>query len=72
MSLTYSYDRPVGNATMIQVVFDDGNQTKVFEFEATFTDGVYDADATEATVAAAANTLITKFTTVSDDPMPGA
>lgn len=72
MSLTYTYDQPVGSATKIQVVFDDGNQTKVFEFEAAFTDGVYDADATEAIVAAAANTLITEFTVVSDDPMSGA
>jgi len=62
MSLTYSYDQPVGNATMIQVVYDDGNQTKVLELEAAFVDGVYDADATEVLVAAAANTMLPKFT----------
>ena len=62
MSLTYTYDQPVGNATMIQVVFDDGNQTKVFEFEAAFANGVYDADATAAIVAAAANTMLEEFT----------
>jgi len=57
MSVTYSYDQPVGNATMIQVVYDDGTQTKVLELEAAFIDGVYDADATESVVAAEANTV---------------
>ena len=52
MAVTYSYDAPVGGATLIQVVCDNGTQTKVLELEAVFTDGVYDSDATESLVAA--------------------
>lgn len=57
MSVTYSYSEPVGGATMMQVVYDNGSATKVLELEAVFVDGVYDATATEAVAAAQADTV---------------
>lgn len=57
MSVTYNYDMPVGGATMMQVSYYLGDQNKVIELQAVFIDGVYDADATEAVVAAQANTI---------------
>lgn len=57
MSVTYNYDMPVGGATMMQVSYYLGDQNKVIELQAVFIDGVYDADATEAVVAAQANTV---------------
>ena len=57
MSVTYSYDEPVGGATIMQVVYAKGSTTKVLELEAVFVDGVYDANATEAVVAGEAETV---------------
>lgn len=57
MSVTYTYDMPVGGATMMQVSYYSGDQNKVIELEAVFVDGVYDADATEAVVVAQVNTV---------------
>ena len=57
MSVTYNYDEPVGGATIMQVSYYSGDQNKVIELEAVFVDGVYDANATEAVVAAQANTV---------------
>ena len=62
MSVTYNYDEPVGGATLMQVSYYSGDQNRVIELEAVFVDGVYDADATEAIVAAQANTVF-------DDPV---
>lgn len=66
MSITYSYDEPVGGATMMQVVYDNGTQTKVLELEAVFANGVYDADATELVVAAEVDTVF--YTPPNDGP----
>lgn len=57
MDVTYTYDEPVGGATMMQVVYANGSTTKVLELEAVFVGGVYDADATEAVVAAEVETV---------------
>ena len=57
MEVTYSYSEPVGGATMMQVVYDNGSATKVLELEAVFVDGVYDANATQAVVAAEVETV---------------
>lgn len=67
MSVTYSYDEPVGGATMMQVVYRNGAETKVLEIEAVFANGVYDADATELVVATQADTV---FATPTEDPLP--
>ena len=34
MSVTYTYDMPVGGATMMQVSYYSGDQNKVIELEA--------------------------------------
>ena len=62
MSVTYSYDEPVGGATEIQVVFEYNDDCRCISMESVFTDGEYDADATEAAVAAVANTMLEVFT----------
>jgi len=57
VDVTYSYSEPVGGATMMQVVYANGSTTKVLELEAVFVDGVYDANATQAVVAAEVETV---------------
>jgi len=42
---------------MMQVVYANGSTTKVLELEAVFVDGVYDANATQAVVAAEVETV---------------
>lgn len=68
MAVTYSYDPPVGGATEIQVVFEYNDDCRSRSFESVFTDGEYDAVATEAIVAAAANNILTEFTKQIIDP----
>ena len=52
MSISYYYSAPVGGATLIQIVYDNGTDTIMVELDAVFTEGEYDAVATEALVAA--------------------
>lgn len=70
MSVTYNYDEPVGGATVMQVSYYSGDQNKVIELEAVFANGVYDAAATEAVVAAQANTVFDEpaLPTPTEDP----
>lgn len=63
MSVTYNYDEPVGGATLMQVSYYSGEQSKTVEFDAVFVDGKYDAEATELVVAAKADTIF-------DEPTP--
>ena len=51
MSISYHYGNPVGEATLLQVVYDNGTDTIMVELDAVFTEGEYDAVATEALVA---------------------
>lgn len=69
MAVTYSYDRPVGGATEIQVVFEYNQHYQSRSIESVFTDGEYDADATETIVAAAAKNILEEYTdpTVESD-----
>ena len=68
MAVTYSYDPPVGGATEIQVVFEYNHDYRSRSMESVFTDGEYDAVATEAIVAVAANNILTEFTKQIIDP----
>lgn len=68
MAVTYSYDPPVGGATEIQVVFEYNDDCRSRSMESVFTDGEYDAVATEAIVALAANNILTEFTKQIIDP----
>lgn len=52
MSISYHYGSPAGSATVIQVVYDNGTDTIMVELDAVFTEGEYDATATETLVAA--------------------
>lgn len=61
MAVTYSYDPPVGGATEIQVVFEYNNHYQSRSIESVFTDGEYDATATETTVAALAETILEEY-----------
>lgn len=52
MSLTWTYTAPEGAATSISVTFNTGEWLHVRDVNAVFdSEGVYDADATEARVA---------------------
>ena len=51
MSISYHYSAPVGGATLIQIVYDNGTDTIMLELDAVFTEGAYDSTATEALVA---------------------
>ena len=51
MSVTYTYSAPEGESKTIDVSFTDGEITHNRQVNAVFTDGVYDADATETRVA---------------------
>ena len=50
MSISYHYDKPLGGATLTQVVYDNGTDTIMVEVEAVFTEGEYDAILTEELV----------------------
>jgi hypothetical protein len=51
MSVTYTYSAPEGESKTVDVSFTDGEITHNRQVNAVFTDGVYDADATETRVA---------------------
>ena len=52
MAVTHAYDDPTGDETAVEVTFtsDSPSMTHVRSVNAVFTDGSYDADATEARV----------------------
>ena len=50
MAVTYTYEAPEGDATVVEVTFTDGTITHTRSVNAVFVDGVYDADATEVRV----------------------
>lgn len=47
MAVTYTYEAPEGDATVVEVTFTDGTIAHTRSVNAVFVDGVYDADATE-------------------------
>lgn len=51
MAVTYTYDAPTGDEITVNVTFTDGTVTYERPVNAVFTDGAYDADATETRVA---------------------
>ena len=50
MAVTWTYEAPEGDATVVEVTFTDGTITHTRGVNAVFVDGVYDADATETRV----------------------
>ena len=50
MAITYTYEAPEGDATVVEVTFTDGTITHTRSVNAVFVDGLYDADATETRV----------------------
>ena len=68
MVVTYSYDAPVGGASEIQVVFEYNHDYRSRSMESVFTNGEYDAIATEAIVAEMANDMLAEFTTERINP----
>lgn len=50
MAVTYTYEAPEGDSTVVEVTFTDGTITHTRNVNAVFVDGVYDADATETRV----------------------
>ena len=50
MAVTWTYEAPEEDATVVEVTFTDGTITHVRAVNAVFVDGVYDADATEVRV----------------------
>jgi len=51
MPVTWTYSAPEGDNKTVDVNFTDGTLTHNRQVNAVFTDGVYDADATETRVA---------------------
>ena len=50
MAVTWTYDAPEGDATVVEVTFTDGTTTIERGVNAVFTEGTYDATATETRV----------------------
>ena len=50
MSVTYTYNEPEGNQTVIEVAFTDGIITHVRDVNAVFANGSFDAEATETRI----------------------
>ena len=50
MSVTYTYNAPEGENITVEVTFTDGTITHTRGVNAVFTDGAYDAEATEIRV----------------------
>ena len=50
MTVTYTYNAPEGENKSVDVTFTDGTITHTRGVNAVFTDGVYDAEATETRV----------------------
>ena len=61
MAVTYTYDAPTGDETSVDVTFTDGTVTHQRSVNAVFTDGAYDADATEERVAQVASGVENKI-----------
>ena len=61
MAVTYTYDAPTGDETSVEVTFTDGTVTHQRGVNAVFTDGAYDADATEVRVAEVARGVENKI-----------
>ena len=61
MAVTYTYDAPTGDETSVDVTFTDGTVTHQRGVNAVFTDGAYDADATEERVAQVASGVENKI-----------
>ena len=49
-SVTHSFEAPDGDARTVNVTFTDGVVTHIRDVNAVFTDGAYDAEATEVRV----------------------
>jgi len=50
MTITYTYDQPAENETIVMVTFTQGDIVHERPVNAVFTDGSYDTDATEKRV----------------------
>ena len=50
MAVTWTYEAPDGDTTVVEVTFTDGTIEHTRTVNAVFVDGVYDADATETRV----------------------
>jgi len=50
MAVTWTYEAPEEDATVVEVTFTDGTITHTRNVNAVFVDGVYDATATETRV----------------------
>ena len=75
MSLTYTYDPPAESETFVMVTFTQGDIVHERSVNAVFTDGSYDADATETRVSEVARGVEHKIavgviTQGATDPAP--
>ena len=73
MSVTYTYNAPEGENKTVDVSFTDGTITHNRQVNAVFTDGVYDAEATETRVAEVAKGVEHKIAVgvvTNPDPTP--
>jgi hypothetical protein len=61
MAVTYTYEAPTDDETSVDVTFTDGTVTHQRGVNAVFTDGAYDADATEVRVAEVARGVENKI-----------
>lgn len=74
MSVTYTYNAPEGENTTVEVTFTDGTITHTRGVNAVFTDGAYDAEATEIRVSEVARGVEHKIavgaiTAPAEDPV---
>ena len=75
MSVTYTYNAPEGENTTVEVTFTDETITYTRGVNAVYTDGSYDATATEARVEEVARGVENKIalgviTESSEEPAP--
>jgi len=73
MSVTYTYNAPEGENKTVDVNFTDGTITHNRQVNAVFTDGAYDAEATETRVAEVAKGVEHKIAVgvvTNPDPTP--
>ena len=73
MSVTYTYNAPEGENKTVDVTFTDGTITHDRQVNAVFTDGAYDAEATETRVAEVAKGVEHKIAVgvvTNPDPTP--
>jgi hypothetical protein len=74
MSVTYTYNAPEGENTTVEVTFTDETITHTRGVNAVFTDGAYDAEATEIRVSEVARGIENKIavgaiTAPAEDPV---